>query len=74
MDNIQWINAPEGCTVELVSQVRQIQIRGSEEAVNAVIASQISIVADLTDATIGTQNVPARVSLNGASDVGVVGD
>ena len=74
VDNIQWINAPEGCTVELVSQVRQIQIRGSEEAVNAVIASQISIVADLTDATIGTQNVPARVSLNGASDVGVVGD
>ena len=74
VDNIQWINAPEGCTVELVSQVRQIQIRGSEEAVNAVIASQISIVADLTDATIGTQNVPARVSLNGASDVGVAGD
>ena len=74
VDNIQWISAPEGCTVELVSQVRQIQIRGSEEAVNAVIASQISIVADLTDATIGTQNVPARVSLNGASDVGVVGD
>ena len=74
VDNIQWINAPEGCTVELVSQVRQIQIRGSEEAVNAVIASQISIVADLADATIGTQNVPARVSLNGASDVGVVGD
>ena len=74
VDNIQWINAPEGCTVDLVSQVRQIQIRGSEEAVNAVIASQISIVADLTDATIGTQNVPARVSLNGASDVGVVGD
>ncbi len=73
VDNIQWINAPEGCTVDLVSQVRQVQIRGEEEAVNAVVASQISIVADLTDATIGTQNVPARVYLNGTSDVGVVG-
>ena len=73
VDNIEFINQPEGCTVQPVTQSRLVQIRGEEEAVNAVIPSQISIVADLKGAASGNQTIPVKVYLNGSSDVGVVG-
>ena len=76
VDNIQIINPPEGYGAEKVTQSRGIQIRGSQEAVDAVIASQLRIVADLKDLDIavGNQTVPVKVYLDGSSDVGVVGD
>ena len=50
-----------------------VQIRGEEEAVNAVIPSQLRMVADLKDAGPGSQTVNATVYLDGSSSVGVVG-
>ena len=76
VDNIKLINAPEGYTAESVTQTRQVQIRGTQEAVDAVIPAQLRIVADLTgiqEAT-GNQTWPVKVYLDGSSDVGVVGD
>lgn len=74
VDNIQFINWPEGCTPEKVTLSCQVQIRGEQAAVNAVIPSQLRIVADLSDAGRGNQTVDAKVYLDGSSDVGVVGD
>ncbi len=76
VDNIKIINVPEGYTAESVTKTRQVQIRGTQEAVDAVIPAQLRIVADLTgiqEAT-GNQTWPVKVYLDGSSDVGVVGD
>ena len=74
VDNIQFINEPEGCTPEKVTLSCQVQIRGQQEAVDAVIPSQLRIVADLSNAGRGNQTVDAKVYLDGSSDVGVVGE
>lgn len=76
VDNIEFINVPEGYTPQKVTQTRQVQIRGAEEAVASVTASQLRIVADLNNAVAaaGTQTIPVKVYLDGRSDVGVVGD
>lgn len=76
VDNIKLIHRPAGYTAEAVTQTRQVQIRGTAEAVETVTASQLRIVADLDNAVAatGTQTIPVKVYLDGRSDVGVVGD
>ena len=78
VDNIQMINTPEGYSADLVTASRLVMIRGSAEAVEQVIPSQIRIVADLSDlgevsVATGTRTVPVKVYLDGTSDAGVVG-
>lgn len=75
-NNIGIINKPSGVTADVVSKTLSVQIRGTEEAVEAVTPSQLRVVADLsgiTEAT-GNRTVPAKVYLDSGSDVGVVGD
>lgn len=76
VDNIEFIHVPIGYIPRKVTQTRQVQIRGTAEAVAAVSASQLRIVADLDQAvaTTGTQTIPVKVYLDSAGDVGVVGD
>lgn len=76
VDSIELINKPAGYEAKAVTQTRQVQIRGTEEAVAAVTASQLRIVADLNNAvaSVGTQTIPVKVYLDGRSDVGVIGD
>jgi YbbR domain-containing protein len=76
VDSIEFINRPTGYTVQKVTQTRQVQIRGTEEAVASVTPSQLRIVADLDNAVAatGTQTIPVKVYLDGRSDVGVVGE
>ncbi|MBU5434799.1 YbbR-like domain-containing protein [Pseudoflavonifractor sp. MSJ-37] len=73
VDDIQFINVPDGYTAEAVTLSIQVQVRGREDAVSAVIPSQLRAVADLKDAGRGSQTVPVKVYLDGSSDVGVVG-
>ena len=76
VSNISFINKPEGYRAEAVTQSCSVQIRGSEEAVEAVTASQLRVVADLSEMELatGSQTIPVRVYLDGGSDVGVVGE
>lgn len=76
VDNIECIHAPDGYAVDPLTTSRQVQIRGTQEAVSTVTASQLRIVADLDNAVAatGTQTIPVKVYLDGRSDVGVVGD
>lgn len=76
VDSIELIHVPEGYNAEAVTQSRQVQIRGTDEAVEAVTSSQLYIVADLDNAvaSTGSQTIPVKVYLNSGSDVGVVGE
>ena len=76
VSNISFINQPDGYRAEAVTQSCSVQIRGSQEAVEAVTASQVRIVADLSEIQLatGSQTIPVRVYLDGGSDVGVVGE
>jgi len=76
VDNIEIINTPEGHTAERVTRSVTLQIRGNQEAVDAVLPSQLRIVADLKDINVvpGSQTVPVKVYLDGSSGVGVVGN
>ena len=74
--DIEVINPPEGYIGEAVTQVCQVKIRGSEEAVAAVTSSQVRVVADLRDAVAaaGTQTIPAKVYVNSGNGVGTIGE
>ena len=62
VDNIRYVNEPEGCQVTIVTQERTVQVRGREEDLDLISASQLRIVADLSEYTSpGTYSVPVRV-------------
>ena len=78
VDNIQMVNIPDGYQVTLATQVRTVKVRGKQEDLDNIDASQLSIVADLSDVDFaGLYSVPAskvKVYLNADSSVGVIGD
>lgn len=75
VDNIMVINVPDGYTGDPATRACSVVVRGSEEALESVDANQIRIVADLSQtAAAGTYSVPAKVSLDAGSDVGVIGE
>lgn len=76
VDNITPVNKPAGYEVSVVTQVRSIVVRGNEEDLAMIDASQIRIVADLGGeiTTVGTYPVPVSVYLDSNDAVGVVGE
>ena len=74
--NIEIINKPSGYEITRNTQSCTVLIRGTQEAVDAVTASQVRIVADLSnlDLSTGSRTVPVKVYLDGSSEVGVVGE
>ncbi len=75
VENISLIHVPEGRTAEATTQMCTVVVRGHEEDLEKVDASQIQIVADLADVTsVGSCTVQAEVYLNAAKTVGVIGD
>lgn len=74
--NIEFINISEGYTATPVTQYLEVTIRGTEEIVKLIDSYNIRIVGDLSDLdqAVGRYAVPAKVYINGYSDVGVVGD
>ena len=75
VDNIVASNVPRGYKVEAVNKVKAVMIRGRDEELNLIDASQIRIVADLSNfRSQGTYSVPARVYLDASSGVGVIGE
>ena len=64
-----------GYKVEAVNKVKSVMIRGRDEELNLIDASQIRIVVDMTNfKSEGTYSVPARVYLDASSGVGVIGE
>lgn len=74
VDNITAGTVPQGYNVTFATQVKSVLLRGEEEALAAVDASQVRIVADLSSiSSVGTYPVPATVYVD-ADGVGVVGE
>ena len=72
--NIQLINVPDPYHADLVTTTRTVVVRGSASVLDEIDASQLWIVADLSDvAGTGIRSVPAQVYLNASSEVGVIG-
>ena len=76
VSNFELRNVSEGFHAEMVTESIDIQIRGPGDSLAQISPSQILVVGDLTDiiSATGRYTVPARVYLNGPSDVGVVGE
>ena len=76
VSNVELRNVSEGFHAEMVTESIDIQIRGPGDSLDQISPSQILVVGDLTDiiSATGRYTVPARVYLNGPSDVGVVGE
>ena len=73
--NIDYDYAPEGYHVEVATESCSVVVRGSEERLEDISASQLRIVADLSNVmTVGSVSVPARVYLDYNSEVGVIGE
>lgn len=75
VSNISLINKPEGYTVTSATQSRSVVIRGKEADLANIDASQLRIVADVSEYTsVGTYSVMAKVYLDTSSTVGVIGE
>lgn len=75
VSNISLINVPDGYTAISINEVRDVYVRGNAEALSTVVASQLRIVADLSQVTAsGIQTVPAKAYLDGNAEVGVIGE
>ena len=73
--NITVSQPPDGYTAEAVTQNRTVTIRGRTEDLEKIDASQIRIVADVSEVTTtGLIPVTARVYLDAGGSVGVIGD
>lgn len=74
VDNIDLINT-NGRRAERITEVCSVVVRGHQEDLEQLDASQFRIVADLADVTTtGSSRVPVTVYLNASQDVGVIGE
>ena len=75
VSNIELTNVPKGYKAALTTRVRTIVLRGTKAELDKVSASQIRIVADLSELSTatGSYNVPVKVYLYTDGDVGVIG-
>ena len=72
--NISVINVPDPYVPNLVTTTRTVVVRGSASVLDQIDASQLRIVADLSDvAGTGIRSVPAQVYLDASDEVGVIG-
>ena len=75
VDNISLTEPPAGYRADAVTQTRQVTVRGRAEDLANIDASQLRIVADVSNITsTGQISVPARVYLDAAGSVGVIGE
>lgn len=71
--NIQPFNIPSGMSVVISTTEKAVQIRGPQEALNALTARDLILRVDMADAEVGTASVKATVLVNHASYSGVLG-
>ncbi len=75
--NIEVVGVPEGVIPPtLVTQSMQVQVRGATEALDAILPQYVKVVVDLTGVSLpaGQNVVTPKVSVNGVSEAGVIGE
>ena len=75
-ENISCINVTDGYSASVLSDTLTVRLRGVQEQLGEVRGENVRIVADLKDynTSVGQFMVPVKVSVDGFSDVGAVGD
>ncbi len=73
--NISLINVPENCSVDIVSESIDVEVRGTEEQLKDLKAENIRAVADLADYkdSVGTYMPQVKIYIDGSVDVGAIG-
>lgn len=74
--NFSCINATEGYEADIITESKEITLRGTPEALAQIKAENIRAVADLTDykEPTGTYMPQVRVYVDGFTDVGAIGE
>lgn len=74
--NFSCINATEGYEADIITESKDITLRGTPEALAQIKAENIRAVADLTDykESTGTYMPQVRVYVDGFTDVGAIGE
>ena len=74
--NFSCINATEGYEADIITESKEITLRGTPEALTQIKAENIRAVADLTDykESTGTYMPQVRVYVDGFTDVGAIGE
>jgi len=76
-ENLQYVNVALGHTATIMSRTLDVWIRGNKEDLdNLVSLTNIRVVADLREYSLGSYIVPARVYVDGVdpAKIGAVGD
>ena len=72
---IRYENLPENMQAELAAKAVEVTVRGSVALVSQMKKEDITVMVDLTGATVGTERYSARVIFSSIyQDVGVLGD
>ena len=74
--NISCVHAPDGATVDILSESIDVTIRGTAEQLENVKPENIRAVVDLTDfkESVGTYMPEAKIYVDGVTGVGAVGE
>ena len=74
--NFSCIHATEGYEADIITESKEITLRGTPEALAQIKAENIRAVADLTDykESTGTYMPQVRVYVDGFTDVGAIGE
>jgi len=74
--NISTINVPAGRTASVVTESKEVTLRGTADVLDKVKSNNIRIVADLSElgATSGVFEPAAKVYVDGFTGVGAVGE
>lgn len=74
--NFSCINATEGYEADIITESKEITLRGTPEALAQIKAENIRAVADLTDykESTGTYMPQVMVYVDGFTDVGAIGE
>lgn len=73
--SIGLINVPDGYEATVTTQVRSVVVLGAQEALDAIDASQLRIVADMSHiSAVGSTSIAVKVYLDATTDAGVIGD
>ena len=74
--NFSCITATEGYEADIITESKEITLRGTPEALAQIKAENIRAVADLTDykESTGTYMPQVRVYVDGFTDVGAIGE
>lgn len=74
VNNIEYINLPDGMDVQLSAEVVEVVLRGGVGQLLRMTEEDITVVVDLTGATQGTEKYTATIKINDQfSEVGAIG-